>query len=304
MPKAKIFFVPGVMPKPPPEIHRRELLRCLLVGLERALPDAAELLEREPERFIVYDWNFGAYGEHRDIDLDRDGIERLLAAPEPSDADIAEIKRSLKHTSRLVHIIGDRYPALGRMFAPERLRASLSDVRGYLRDVRGEASKVRAGLRQRLGQAWAEGDRIIVIGHSLGSVIAYDTFWELSHETPVDEKIDLFVTLGSPLATRFVGELIKGADEATPRRYPTIIRHWANFWALGDTAGFFPGFEESFAEMKSLGLLETLVDFHGLYNHFHGQRGLNVHMSYGYLVHREVAGLIGEALLRGSRVRS
>ncbi len=264
----------------------------------RSVPEAYEVLVSEPERFSVYDWNHSAYGEHRDIALDRAGIERILEAPEATESDIAAIDAKIRHTSRLIHLIGDRFPVLGRTFAPKALRASLSDARGYLRNIRNMGSKLRDGLKQLLAECWQSGERPVVVGHSLGSVIAYDTFWELSHETQDAGTIDVFVTLGSPLATRFVGDLLKGIGESGRRRYPTIIERWVNFAALGETVSYFPGFEQAFAEMKELKLLDVLEDYHGLYNHFRGHRGLNVHMSYGYLVHREVAGVIGEAILR------
>jgi hypothetical protein len=47
-----------------------------------------------------------------------------------------------------------------------------------------------------------------------------------------------------------------------------------------------------FAEMVKLGLIESIEDEPGIYNHFRGDRGLDVHRSYGYLNHPLVAGLI------------
>lgn len=289
--------MPGVKPKPPPEPHRAALLRCLLRGLERASPRAHEVLAAAPQQFSLYAWNYEAYGAHRDFELDTEGIERIIRSPEPDDADIAEIDALARHTLRLAHLIGDRFPALGRILAPDRLRESLSDARGYLRDINGVATAIRKGFAQRLRQYSSDGERIIVIGHSLGSVIAYDTFWELSREAGEQLRIELFVTLGSPLATRFVRDLVKGATESGPDRYPTIIRHWANFAARGETVGFFQGFESYFAEMRTLGLIDSLEDYRGLYNPYRGEHGLNVHVSYGYLVHREVAQVIGDAII-------
>jgi hypothetical protein len=48
--------------------------------------------------------------------------------------------------------------------------------------------------------------------------------------------------------------------------------------------------------MQTLGLLESLVDNTDIYNHFHGESGLNVHMSYGYLINNAVAGTIADWL--------
>lgn len=293
----KIVFVPGVKPKPQPALHQDALLRCLRKGLERAVPDAFELLSHHPEIFELYAWNFLAYQQYRDINLDSEGIERLIESPVPTEADRRAIESSARRTSRLTHLIGDRFPPLGRLFAPDRLRESLSDARGYLRDIRGLGTRIRGGLKDMLIDSWSSGYRVILIGHSLGSVIAYDALWELSRETSSARSIDLFVTLGSPLATRFVSPLIKGVGEQGKRRYPTNIRKWMNFSALGETVQFFPPLAAQFGEMITLGLIDSLTDRFGLYNHFRGDRGLNVHVSYGYLVNEEVARVIGNALL-------
>ena len=66
-----------------------------------------------------------------------------------------------------------------------------------MRDRHGVAVQTRAGLSAILEDASRRGELIILIGHSLGSVIAYDTLWELSRTSQVQVK--LLLTLGSPL---------------------------------------------------------------------------------------------------------
>jgi hypothetical protein len=50
-----------------------------------------------------------------------------------------------------------------------------------------------------------------------------------------------------------------------------------------------PELRPYFDEMLELGLLKSLNDHVGLYNHFRGDLGLNVHKSYGYLANSEVS---------------
>ena len=50
----------------------------------------------------------------------------------------------------------------------------------------------------------AEGDRILLNGHSMGSIIAYDSLWELWHGEGNQSKVDLYLTLGSPLGMHYV----------------------------------------------------------------------------------------------------
>ena len=56
----------------------------------------------------------------------------------------------------------------------------------------------------------ARGEHVLLLGHSLGSVIVYDTLWELTHEPHPGGEVGLFVTFGSPLATHFVAALAEG----------------------------------------------------------------------------------------------
>ena len=290
----QIVFVPGLKPKPETDLHRDGLLRCLLVGLARVDAHAASLLEANPERFIVYPWTHAVYGQYRDFELDRPGIERLLASPDPTPTDISEIELVNRRTTRLKHLIGDRFPLFGRWFASEPLKQSLSEARRYLRDRDGMGVQTRAGLTAILEDATRRSERIIVIGHSLGSVIAYDTLWELTRSSKV--RVELLLTLGSPLATRFVRQLLKGADAGGSDRYPHNIRRWVNCSARGELTALNPRLAGVFAEMLRLGLVESIEDHVDIYNHFRGLQGLNVHAAYGYLIHRAAATAIAAAL--------
>ena len=60
-----------------------------------------------------------------------------------------------------------------------------------------------------LREAMERNDTILVIAHSLGTMIAYDTFWKASrtgeYRPEYTEKgIDLFITIGSPLGDNTV----------------------------------------------------------------------------------------------------
>src|SRR5690606_12844055 len=78
---ARLVFVPGMKPKPPPGAHARLILRVLGAALSRVRPGAARLLEEHPERFTLIAWTYRFYQRHRDTALDAAGVERLLADP-------------------------------------------------------------------------------------------------------------------------------------------------------------------------------------------------------------------------------
>ena len=280
-------------PKPPPAPHKRELLRTLVAALAWARPDAARFLRANPDSFTLVSWTHRFYGRYRDVALDIPGIDRILQQPEPSAEDLRDIDSAARRVGRLWHFVGDALPFFGRLIARPELRLTMAEVHRYFDDEEGIASEIRGLLKAVLRQAWRADERVLLIGHSLGSVIAYDTLWELSREQGPSPGIELFMTLGSPLATRFVRRSLRGADGDAAERYPANITRWANFAAKGEMTALRP-VAPYFSAMLELGLIESIEDHTELYNHFRGDIGLNVHKSYGYLMHRLVAERIGE----------
>jgi pimeloyl-ACP methyl ester carboxylesterase len=171
----------------------------------------------------------------------------------------------------------------------------MHDASRYLKNRDGIGALVRSVLRETLEIAWKTSDHVLLIGHSLGSVIAYDTLWELSRAGDA-RRVDLFVTLGSPLATRFVQRSLQGAEAVGAARYPNNIRRWANFAAKGDMTALQPRLKPAFREMLDLGLIESLEDYVDLDNYFRGSIGLNAHESYGYLAQHALGEVIGDWL--------
>ena len=48
-----IIYVPGLLPKPEPEVHREALLRCLLAGIERVDGAVADAIAATPGAFAT-----------------------------------------------------------------------------------------------------------------------------------------------------------------------------------------------------------------------------------------------------------
>jgi len=282
--RRRIVFVPGMKPKPPAEIHRRTLLRVLIAGIGRVDRELADELERHQEMFELIPWTYQFYGRYRDIGLDLPGIDRAIQCAEPDAGDIDEIESLNRRVRRWVHIVGDAFPFLVRWLGKPDIRLTMREARRYFHDQHGVATAIRGQLERVLNAAWEREEKIILIGHSLGSVIAYDTLWQLTHRRAEQRSIDMFITLGSPLATRFVRRQLQGANLSGLERYPDNVKRWENFSARGEMTAIHPALEPSFGNMVDLGLLESLQDHTGFYNHFRGDTGLNVHKSYGYLL--------------------
>lgn len=293
MPAPLILFVPGMKPKPEPPLHREQLLRCLLEGLRRVDPPVSEALTAAPDSLTVASWTHTFYGEHRDLSRDLGGIEALLAQQSPTPRDIAEACAWPRRLEAFVRRIGDRLPFLIPRLADENMQTTLAELRRYFGNEDGIAGDVRAELKAPLASARDAGRPVLVIGHSLGSVIAWDSFWELSREEGCADSIDLFLTLGSPLGQHYVQRRVKGAGESGERRYPANIRRWANVVAAGDLTALDRGLRDDYADMLELGLVEEIVD-HEVFNHFRPQGELDVHSEYGYLVNETTAGIVAD----------
>jgi hypothetical protein len=293
---ARIIWVTGMKPKPEPVEHRSALKRVLAAALARMRPGSERWLDERPENFILCSWTSLLYSEQRDIALDKPGIERLLANPIANAEERREIDRFGRKLKRIWHLLGDSFPALSAMIASSALKVTLADVHRYLDDRGGVAGRIRSRLVAELEAAWADGDRVLLMGHSLGSVIAYDSLWQLAREKRVRGRVELFMTLGSPIATRFIRQRLLGGDRRGAERFPDNIDRWLNVSARGEMVALNRRIKPFFAPMLAHGLIDSIRDEPAIYNHFHGINGLDVHKSYGYLNHAVVAGHVARWL--------
>jgi hypothetical protein len=290
--KQRIVYITGMKPKPDPVLHRAALMRVLAASLARIAPRAAEWLHARDENFVLVSWTSLLYGRQADIAPDLPGIAGLLESPAPSAQDKREADAIALALKRAWHLTGDSYPWLSRVVASSSLQVTLDDARRYLDSENGVAERIRQLLIDELVRGFDAGDRILVIAHSLGSVIAYDSLWHLSREVGREDRIDVLLTMGSPLATRFIRKGLLGAGRAGAERYPANIGRWVNVSARGEMVALHRRIKPFFAGMLRFGLVREIEECPSIYNHFRGEHGLNVHKSYGYLNHSVVARLI------------
>src|SRR5210317_91692 len=283
-----IIFIPGLLPKPEPEIHRAALLRCLLTGIRRIDEEVATAIESNTGAFDIVSWTYDFYRAHRDIAIDTEAIDAVIEQVAASDVDIAESTSWRRQMLRWVYALGDMMPLLIPHIASERMEVHLRDLHRYLRDVNGIAAHTRRMLKVALRAATEGRHPVLLAAHSMGSVIAYDSLWELSHSGRDRVQVDLLLTMGSPLGQRYMQKRIMGAGKTGYERYPNNIRCWKNLAAVGDMTAFDPVLADDFEEMLELGLLESLED-RSVLTHFRLNGELNVHAEYGYLVSDETA---------------
>jgi hypothetical protein len=108
------------------------------------------------------------------------------------------------------------------------LRSLAADA-SFLSDVRKRCA-AEARLERELDRARAAGRPIILVAHSLGSLIAYDLLSSRS-DTGLVRR---FVTMGSPIGSGDLRRLLIGGDETDTLAMPRAVDDWVNVRNDGD----------------------------------------------------------------------
>jgi hypothetical protein len=294
MTNKRIIFVPGKNPKPEPALHRQLLWRSLREGIKRADPGLNNLADLDINVFTLVAWNYLYYHHYRDPARDLPWIDALLNRHGPSEEDIKLALGWHTRLTRFSYRVADRLPFIISAL-PKVIRATVLETQRYFENSNNIACRIRETLKNELRPLLTDSAPILLIGHSLGSVIAYDALWELSQIEKLPGKIDLFFTLGSPLGMHYVQHRLQGYREKGAQRYPLNIRRWSNLSAVGDLTALDQHICNAFQAMLDLGLVDSIEDHcDGIFNFFHNEEGLNCHRSYGYLVNPAVGKIIAD----------
>jgi len=290
----KIIYVPGRNPKPPATLHREQLLRCLLHGVQKQDTDVAKAIESSAA-FSLVAWNYLLYGHNRNIKPDIAWVDHLLEEGTLHEQYI-DYALSLKYWfSKLLYTIGDAAHWLIPLIPDARIRSSIRDTEHYFANRDNIACRIREILKLALRKHVEAGDRLLLVGHSMGSIIAYDALWELHHVEGMEQCVDCLLTIGSPLGMRYVQKRLVGREQPHPRRYPGNIRSWVNISARGDLVALDPALGNDFGDMVTEKYIDSIDDRADcIFNHYRDERGLNVHKSYGYLVNPVVDRVIAD----------
>ena len=187
-------------------------------------------------------------------------------------------------------VLGMTKPLLGRISR---------DFAEYLCGEAAYAEQVRERLRKRLCEMFDRGDRVMLITHGTGCVVAYDVLWQLSHEQPYAEKyseakVDNWVTLGAPLGDTSIRKRLLGST-GEPVSYPTNVITWNNVSAEDDYTCHDNTLADDFQSMVQQRVVSTVNDYH-VYNHAVRYGKSNPHSSIGYYIHPRVSKIIADWL--------
>lgn len=299
-----IIGIHGMGNKPPHQLLENWWRLAMIEGL-RSIIDNPVLPKFELVYWadILYDEPLNLY--ERDINSPLFLNEKYIKAPEKF--------THKEHTAR-TKIIEYLNRQLNRIFLNEDLTLNYSFVSDaiihrYFKDLeiyysgnitkaKNRTVKVNELIRERLYNKLQKyrNDNIMLISHSMGSIIAFDVL-----KFPAsDIRIDTFVTIGSPLGLPVVISKIaaeqkqKGDNDIIMTTPQCIVENWFNFSDILDRVAFNYKLSDDFSE-NSLGVKP--IDFL-VVNNYEINGIQNPHKSFGYLRAQEFSGILNEFILK------
>ncbi len=157
------------------------------------------------------------------------------------------------------------------------------DETRLIKNRSGQLERASTVLRQDLRTTLMEAhdQEIMLIAHSMGSIIAYDVLRDLG-QSQAGVEVSHFVTIGSPLGLPYVKWQIKQQRTYDPKvRTPSIVtRRWINYADKEDKVATDSHLRDDYGpNAHGVRVEDDLVR-----NDYHGPEGKpNSHKSYGYL---------------------
>ena len=131
-----------------------------------------------------------------------------------------------------VSLLGNVAGALASLAAGDSSTADLRSLAGdasFLSDSRARCASERR-LAAAIDRASREGRPVILVAHSLGSIVAYD-YLSSRRDTGVVQRL---VSVGSPLGSAGLRHLLIGGDSTDSLAEPPSVRSWVNISNDGD----------------------------------------------------------------------
>jgi hypothetical protein len=188
-------------------------------------------------------------------------------------------------------------PLLSAIGLEKRLVAGISKDLGEYWKKNSELSVATlARVRTTIQEALDRDERIMLIAHGSGAIVAYDALWQLSHdplyaEEYRDSKIDLLLTLGCPLGDATVQRQLRGTHRKGRERYPTNVVAWHNVSAEDDYVSHDNTVANDFSTMLKQRQISSIRDYR-VYNMVIRYGVSNPHSAIGYMIHPRVTRIV------------
>lgn len=302
-----LILIHGRSWKPPEDSLRPLWIDTIKWGLSKDSPEANTRFQDLSVEFVYFgdisnDFLEEASGEQRPDDTaSRQGTLKQLQAWNRDAFTKETYKRLPGQSSWKETLAGALGPAFSFLnIGDEVIEKVAPDMGHYWDDESTFAMELMQPMVETLTAALDRNDQVAIVAHSLGSMITYDTLWNLSWESQFvnywDKKVDLFLTLGSPLADGTVRGHLRGQQASEERRYPKNIKRWVNIAAEDDYISHDRTMANDFRKMERLNLIESIED-RAIYNLAVRDGESNPHHSGGYLIHPTTTQILADWIL-------
>lgn len=172
----------------------------------------------------------------------------------------------------------------------------------------GCRDELQAEVAGPLREAVEAGRRVLLISHSMGAIISYDTLrklgpWGGRNADPLPASVR-WVTIGAPLGLFYVKQNIDEDYDYSDVRTPSIVTGWTNFADKRDRVATDTHLADDYGPNSAgVRVRDDLVNNEYTYTALDNEKKSNPHKSYGYLRCPEVAKTISAFLKDGAASR-
>ncbi len=304
-----LLLVHGRNFKPAEEAYMDVSMAALRSGIERDYPEQLDAFDAMRKAMAWYgDLNAEVLrrkGKRYDEQLDVGDRRNALAALREIDA---RKRFGIRYYDTLPgksavpeFFAGLLAPTLGSIgLCMPLVGAVAKDVAQYFDRKSDFSMRVRERLRTRLCEMMDRGDRILLVTHGTGSIVAYDVLWQLSHDPDCsdgyfDSKVELWLTLGAPLGDNNIRKRLLGAKEKSEARFPKNVISWHNVAAEDDYTCHDNTLADDFKRMLQQRLVSAVHDYK-IFNLAVRYGKSNPHSSIGYYIHPRVSKIVADWL--------
>lgn len=308
-----ILVVHGRGFKPGAGAYAEITYEAMRAGLERDYPDSVPA-------FDAIELEFAYYGDLANVLLEQAGHEydevldigdrrNALAALREIKArkrfgirDYDRIKGKTALKEFAADIIAPLSVTVG--LTMRLIRKGSPDVAEYFDGDSDYPEALRARVREKLTARLDRGDRVMLVSHGTGSVVAYDVLWQLSHDPQYagdyrEKKVDHWVTMGAPLGNSTIKRRLLGHDRGDAERYPTNIITWQNLSAEDDYTCHDKSLANDYHRMLKDHHVSQIQDYR-IFNLAMRYGKSNPHSSVGYFIHPRLAKIVADWIAENS----
>lgn len=282
---------------------------AMRAAIERDYPDEIDLFHGMHKRIAYYgdiankflEDQGERYDEKLDIGDRRNALQGLSAIEKRKNFGVARYDRLPGKTALAEFAADFAAPLLDSLGLSKKVISKIAiDLGEYWNKKSDFNSRVRNRVRKAICDATGGDNRVMLVSHGTGCIIAYDVLWQLSHDPQYMEsfegrKIDLWLTLGAPLGDTTVTRRLLGAKQKGLECYPSNVVSWHNVSAEDDYMSHDNTLADDFKLMLKQKQVSRIRDYR-VYNLAVRYGKSNPHSSVGYLIHPRVGQILADWL--------